>query len=280
MIKAVFFDIDGTLLTSKSKVLPSTLRAIEKLHQQGIICGIASGRGPATLDDLIHHLPIDCYVLYNGQLVFSHDKGIYERIFTREVLEKLIALGDEEERQIVFGSRKKYYGSLSMRLGQRKLIKKIYQKLPKSITTKELHRLLKEKLVIPQKADYFKNMSLLSKPIYQCVLLSPESEADQLAARLPECTITRSNPYSVDIIPKGGSKLIGIQKAIDYYGIDMSEVAVFGDNWNDCEMLQGAGIGIVMGNAPKEVQAFGDFVTLANDYNGIDYALKELQIIR
>ncbi|MGY3766342.1 Cof-type HAD-IIB family hydrolase [Vagococcus vulneris] len=280
MIKAVFFDIDGTLLSSESRILPSTIRAVEKLHQQGIICGIASGRGPSTIIDLTKGIPMDCYVLYNGQLVFSHTKGIYEHPFSKELLQKLAAFGDSEERQMSFGGRKRYYGSMSMRIGQRKLIKKLYQTLPKSISITELNKLLKQKNIVPKRETFFEQLPILSVPIYQCVLLSPESEQPRLEALFPECTFTRSNPYSVDIIEKGSSKLVGIKAAAEYYGIDTTEIAVFGDNWNDVEMLAGAGIGVAMGNAPDAVKEAADFVTLTNDYHGIDYALKELKIIR
>lgn len=50
MIKAIFFDIDGTLITSDSKVLDSTREAIRLAQKQGIFCGVATGRGPVRID--------------------------------------------------------------------------------------------------------------------------------------------------------------------------------------------------------------------------------------
>ena len=51
MIKAVFFDIDGTLLDPKTKEMPqSTLQALHELHENGIKVFVATGRSPITLD--------------------------------------------------------------------------------------------------------------------------------------------------------------------------------------------------------------------------------------
>ena len=46
-------------------------------------------------------------------------------------------------------------------------------------------------------------------------------------------------------------------------------------NYNDIEMLQMAGVGIAMGNAPEEVKAHADYITLDNDSDGISFALEQ-----
>lgn len=280
MIKAAFFDIDGTLLTSNAEVLPSTLNAIEKLHQNGIICCIASGRGPKRIKSLIGDIPMDVYILYNGQIVFSHDTGIYEHYFSKETLEKLATFGDQENRQLVFGGRKDFYGSRSMRMGQRRLIKQLYHYLPDKLSVKDLEKILEKWQILPKNDHKFMNLPIFSQPIYQCVLLSPESETNRLVHMFPECHFTRSNPYSVDIIPKGGSKIEGIKKALQHYGIKQEETIAFGDSWNDTEMLREVGIGVAMGNSSEDIKELADYVTDTNDNDGIMKALKNLKIIR
>ena len=54
---------------------------------------------------------------------------------------------------------------------------------------------------------------------------------------------------------------------------------VFGDSWNDLEMLQAAGVGVAMGNAPQEVQKKADYVTTSNNHDGIYQALQHYQLI-
>lgn len=280
MIKAAFFDIDGTLLTSNAEVLPSTLNAIEKLHQKGIICCIASGRGPKRIKSLIGNIPMGAYVLYNGQIVFSHDTGIYEHYFSNETLERLASFGDLENRQMVFGGRKDFYGSPSMRMGQRRLIKQLYHYLPDRISVKDLENVLEKWQILPKNDHKFMSLPIFSQPIYQCVLLSPESETKRLTEMFPDCHFTRSNPYSVDIIPKGGSKIEGIRKALEHYGITEEETIAFGDSWNDTEMIREVGMGVAMGNSSEDIKALADYVTDTNNNDGIMKALKDLKIIR
>lgn len=280
MIKAAFFDIDGTLLSSSAEILDSTKRAIEKLHQNNVLCCIASGRGPKSIQSLIGQLPMDAYVLYNGQLVFSHDTGIYQQPFPKETLEKLARFGDEENRQMLFGGRKAFFGSQSMQLGQRKWIKQIQHLLPANYSAKELQELLKKWQVLPKKENQFMSLPIFKEPIYQCVLLSPVSESERLLEMFPDCHFTRSNPYSVDIIAKGGSKIVGIKEVLAHYNLEPHEAIAFGDSWNDTEMLSEVGIGVAMGNANDDIKELADYVTDSNDEDGIFKALRHFKIIR
>ncbi len=58
--------------------------------------------------------------------------------------------------------------------------------------------------------------------------------------------------------------------------IDLKEIAAIGDNNNDIEMLQMAGIGIAMGNASEDIKAKADFITLDNDKDGAAEAILKI----
>ena len=68
MIKAIFFDIDGTLVTNRSKALESTKQAInyarKKKKNKKILCGVATGRSPIKIKEIIDELELDMYVVY------------------------------------------------------------------------------------------------------------------------------------------------------------------------------------------------------------------------
>jgi Cof subfamily protein (haloacid dehalogenase superfamily) len=165
-----------------------------------------------------------------------------------------------------------------MLLGQSIFIKRLVSFLPRKFPVRLMKKILQVFSPHRQK-DRYETLEILKEPIYQCILLSPESEQKKLEHRFPECTFQRSNTYTVDIIPKGGSKLLGIQAFANAVGIEMEEIMAFGDHYNDIEMLKGVGIGVAMGNAQIEVKHAADFVTQSNEEDGIYEGLKHFGLI-
>lgn len=278
MIKAVFFDIDGTLLNSKGHAAKSTKNALASLHAQGVLVGVATGRGPYRLQERIDKVNLDIFVTYNGQLVYSPKRTWHAQAFDLETLHQLMEFAENNQRQMLFGTRYKIFGSRLMRLSQTRTAQKLFRLLPKWFPVYSFKKVVSliKRFVSPTRLNH---AALLNMPIYQCVMLSPMGELARLKALFPNCHFTRSNKLTVDIIPQGGSKLSGIEKVIEPLGIKMSEVMVFGDSWNDLEMLQAAGVGVAMGNAPQEVQKKADYVTTSNNHDGIYQALQHYQLI-
>lgn len=94
--------------------------------------------------------------------------------------------------------------------------------------------------------DRYETLEILKNQFIN-VYCSVRVRTEKLEHRFPECTFQRSNTYTVDIIPKGGSKLLGIQAFANAVEIEMEEIMAFGDHYNDIEMLKGVGIGVAMG---------------------------------
>ncbi|WP_206856519.1 Cof-type HAD-IIB family hydrolase [Candidatus Enterococcus mangumiae] len=278
MIKAVFFDIDGTLVNNQAKALASTKDAIGQLQKKGILCGVATGRSPVKIKEVIDELELDMFVVYNGQLVFDRDHTIVDQPFDKKVLNDIVHFSDAYHRQIIFGGREQLDGSTTMMLGQSIVIKKIVNHLPKKFPVRLLKKILQVFSPHRQRKRY-ETLAILNEPIYQCILLSQTSEQEKLVQRFPECSFQRSNPYTVDIIPKGGSKLLGIKQFAENKGIALTDIMAFGDHYNDVEMLKGVGIGVAMGNAPTAVKQEADFVTATNEDDGIYKGLKHFGVV-
>lgn len=278
MIRAIFFDIDGTLLASSAKTLLSTRKSISKARRQGILVGIATGRGPVHLDEQIDHIRLDAFVTYNGQLVYTNRDIIYSHPFSQETLQKLVEYADSHQRQLLFESANHMEGSGIVELSQKKWPKRFFHLIPKNLPVARINqglRLLKK----IKKPEPYENLPILKDLIYQVVMLSPMNEMPRLKALFPRCHFTRSNIITVDIIPSGGSKMIGIKKVCKHFDIPLEDVMAFGDSWNDIEMLSGVGIGIAMENSPEEVKAAADYVTASNDHDGISKAFEHFGII-
>lgn len=92
IMKAIFFDIDGTLIEGTHPdyryMRENVQKAIRKLQEQGHYVFIASGRSLAFLDEKIRNFGFDGYVLLNGSVIFFHDKIIYRAPLEKSFVEK------------------------------------------------------------------------------------------------------------------------------------------------------------------------------------------------
>lgn len=269
-IKAVFFDLDGTLFTPTRGVAVSTRRAIEELKKQGILVGIATGRGPSFCMPLLEDLSMDFAISYNGQYIFTPKEVIKSEPLDMDSLHKIVLYAMKNHRDISLGTAKGVTGSSLLKFGETKVAGLLAGMLPSGTSglAKNMFKHIVRRF-LPQ-SDF---EELLKDPIYQIMMVATRSETAKLEAAFPELLITRSNPYSVDMIPKGVGKLPAIAQLGEIYGFTTDEVMAFGDSENDLNMLLGAGIGVAMGNATSSVKKQAKHVTETNAQDGIARAL-------
>ena len=267
-IKAVFLDIDGTLLTDKRSVSQSTIQVINTLKKKGIIVGLATGRGPRFVLQYMASLSLDLAIVYNGQYIISRDQTLFDNPLSPDAIEGLVNYAQKNKLDLSFGTAAGVSGSGIMNAGSGQLGYRISRMVPDALVDAIIfifNRLVR--WVRPQKKNEWS--SLFQQPIYQMMMIVSEAETKKLAAEFPQLSITRSSPYSVDIISQGMSKLKGIEKAGDYYGFTTDQVMAFGDSTNDVEMLAGVRYSVAMGNGSKKVKDVASYVTASNNEDGI-----------
>jgi Cof subfamily protein (haloacid dehalogenase superfamily) len=258
MIKAVFFDIDGTLVSFKTHtVAPSTVAALQELKRQGIKIFVASGRHQCTMDN-VAAIPFDGYITLNGGMCIVGERILYKHCIPPADVAALFDYLETEERcPCVFVHER----DQSMTY-KNKTVEKVFAHIafrdPPIRTEAEIQHL----------------------DVYQILVFFDEAQERRLMRRLPHCATTRWHPLFADIIPAGSSKWIGINKMIAHFGIAPDETMAFGDGGNDIEMLQNVHLGIAMGNAGDEVQQAAAYVTATVDDDGIVQALRKFQLIR
>lgn len=256
MIKAAFFDVDGTLYSHESKGVPqSAVSAMEALRKKGILTFLATGRHFSEVDQLgMGDLPFDGYVMLTGQLCTDGERQV---LFGSTIEEK-----DAEYLFWAFRTKE-----LPVLLVEKE---RMYINLIDDTVLKAQEAISSE---LPEPGEY------KGAPVYQIVCYGGKELEQELARKLPECRITRWCPHGMDIIHKSGSKAVGIRKMLELHGIRPEEVIAFGDGENDIEMLEFAGVGVAMGNAEDEVKAVADYVTTDIDDDGILRALKHFEIL-
>lgn len=277
-VKAVFFDIDGTLVNDRKSVLKSTKEAIKIVKNQGVLVGVATGRGPFFVKDLMDDLDLDFAVTYNGQYIFNKERVLFASPIDKRSLRQVIAYAKENRKEIAMGTRQDVIGSRIMSFGLSPLSQLVSRFVPKFLTRTVSHsfnRMVSKAL--PQKEDDL--LDLINQPIYQILMLMTPEESNQAASEFEYLKFTRSNPFAADIINQGNSKLEGIRRVGKEYGFDLNQVMAFGDSDNDLEMLAGVGMSVAMGNGSSSVKEVAKHITTSNQEDGIHKALEHFGVL-
>ena len=255
-IRAVFFDVDGTLLSHKLNDVPQETReALRRLREKGIKTVIATGRHMQEYSKLpVSEIEFDGYLTLNGQLLLDGNRKVYAGTAIdkgeMEVLEQIFRA--KRIPFVLIGENDRYINYVN---------DTVVKTQAETMGT------------IPQIGTYE------GENVYQILAFIPEHEKQILNDLLDECSITSWSETGIDIIPRGGGKASGIQKYLDENGLDRSQIMAFGDGENDIDMLQFAGIGVAMGNAGDTVKAAADYVTDTVDEDGIGNALRHFGLI-
>lgn len=256
MIKAIFFDIDGTLVSFNTHHIPSsTFDALKKLKENDIKIFIATGRGKDGLF-VLNDFEFDGYITLNGQYCYMKDKIIYENTIDKNDLKHLLEHLEEHPFPCGFTEENtKYFNMRDERVDE------IHK-----ITHNDNHPAGDCSQVIHHK-------------VYQCMCFVNEDEEKELLKVMPHCIAARWHPLFCDISPIGGTKQNGIDQFLKYYHIDLSQTMAFGDGGNDKQMLEHVAISVAMGNANKELKQIADYITDDVDNDGIVKALKHYHLI-
>ena len=82
-------------------------------------------------------------------------------------------------------------------------------------------------------------------------------------------SVYRSEPFFLEILPKGIDKAQSLDQLLHALGMDREEMIACGDGYNDLSMIQFAGLGVAMANAVLPVRNAADYVTLSNNDDGV-----------
>ena len=81
--------------------------------------------------------------------------------------------------------------------------------------------------------------------------------------------VYRSEPYFLELVPKGIDKAQSLSVLLEELGMSRDEMIAIGDGYNDLSMIKFAGLGVAMANAQDIVKENADYITLSNDEDGV-----------
>lgn len=264
MIKALFLDIDGTLVSTRTHRIPeSTLEALGKAHEKGTLIYIATGRPWILIDNLSQLQELDLiegYITMNGACCFDR-KGPVS--MSPMPLEDVRRMWDYTT----------LHGITTIVVREKDICVNMDSEALQNIFVGGL------KVNVPM-PEISRDQAIEQIPVYQLTSFLKVEDELEIAPDVPGLEIARWHPGFVDITVKGCTKHKGIDDMIRGRGIAVSECMAFGDGGNDIPMLRHAGIGVAMGNASsREVIEAADFQTRDVDDDGIAYALRKFGVI-
>lgn len=281
MYKLVAIDLDGTLLTSTGEVTENTRIALTKAKEQGVEVVLSSGRPISSTESLAVELGVDNYLISgNGAAVFDvkEQEIIYDRFLNKEQVLKIAKLCEENsffynvytEDEVIASSLNYnvlfYHKENVKKIEEKRTHINIVQNIAEYIEQSGKDRFLKM-TVCDESRFIFNNIIKRLKEIDGIDVLEVEyMSRKKIKSGTDDVDIQY---YYTEITNENVNKWTAIEFLLNKLKIKPEEVMAIGDNMNDIEMIEGAGLGVVMGNSNPKMKEIADEIVADNNSEGV-----------
>ena len=259
-------DMDGTLLNSDNVISKENEVALKKLQEMGLEVIIATGRVDLMVKVYIKQLDLKGPVIScNGGLIRNIETGeiLYSKIMDKNTVKEIIDYCTNNNVNYIIYTAEIVYSSKNNPLGLR------YE---------NRNKLLSKETQVPIKYidnDIIENINDIDalKVLLVCEKHEEILFLEKYFSKYDNLTAVSSATGLLDIMASNVSKGNALKILSEKLGVDLSEIIVFGDNYNDMEMLKCAGMPIAMENAVEEIKFAAKYITKSNNESGIAYAI-------
>lgn len=262
--KMMVLDLDGTLTNRDKIITPKTKQALMEAQKRGVKVVLASGRPTYGVMPLAKELELETYEGY----ILSFNGGIILDCRTKEIIfrkehpveanRRIIELAKEERVDILT-----YQDELIITNNRENQ----YAKLESKINHLELKQ-------VDDMASYVDfavpKFLMLDDGDYLALV-----EARVKAALGKNFSVYRSDPYFLEILPRGIDKAQSLEKLLQTLSMDRKQMIACGDGYNDISMIEYAGLGVAMENAVRPARNAADYVTFSNNDDGIAHVVEK-----
>lgn len=281
MYKLVAIDLDGTLLNSYGEVSENTKEEIKKAIENGVEVVLASGRPISSVEDLANELQANHYLISgNGAIVYDMYKKevVYDKFLSKEQVLNIVKICEENsiyyniytENEVLTKSLNYntlfYYSENTHKQEEKRtninILTDVYDYILKSNDQKYL-----KVTVCDQSQIVF--ASIIKK-------LRTLNDIDVLDVAHMSKKIIKSGTEEVlveycytEITNKNVNKWTALEYIMKEKNIDRSEVVAIGDNINDKEMIEEAGLGVAMGNSTPLIKEVANVEVGTNNEEGV-----------
>lgn len=256
--EVIVLDLDGTLTNSQKIITPKTKEALMKAQCAGKKVVLASGRPTGGVVRLADELRLDEFggfiLSFNGGHIINYANGeiVYDKTVPQDLTEDIYKEAMKAELGIVTYTDSEIVACAKINP---------YMQLEADINGMPLRPVENFTEIV----DFPVNKFLMSgEP--EKVLAMQEHMQKIFGERL---NIFRSEPFFLEIMPQSIDKAYSLGILLEYLKTDAAHMICCGDSYNDCSMIQMAGLGVAMANAKEETKEVADYITRSNDEDGI-----------
>ncbi len=257
-IKLIAVDLDGTLLADNRDASPRNLEAIHRATQQGVVVAICSGRPYSSADRVAARLglvqaPI---VACNGAVIRLPQDGetLYSVALEADLAAELVADCVQQQLHLHYYLNGQMYVTRASKWAWRYYLRTGVRPIPFG----DLRKLAGQR---PTK------LLAIGEPAHISQLMPDFQQRYEGRAY-----VTASMPQYLELLPLEASKARALNWLADHYGLSLRETMAIGDALNDLPMIQAAGVGVAMAEAPDQLHQAADYVT-ESQINGVAEAI-------
>lgn len=256
--KLLVLDLDGTLTNNKKEITPHTLQTLLQAQANGLKIILASGRPTYGIAPLANTLQLDVYegyiLAYNGgQIIDWKTKNIlYENVLDSAIYPYLYECA-KKNNFVILSYKDEYI--VSEDADNQYVRHEAFLNKMKSIT-------------VPNFLD------VINFPVAKCLIVGDPKPLALLEQEMKgtlenQMNVFRSEPFFLELVPKGIDKARSLAVLLKKLGISKEEMIACGDGFNDLSMIQYAGFGVAMANAQETIKNAADYITLSNEEDGV-----------
>lgn len=281
MYKFVAIDLDGTLLNSYGEVTPATKEALLKAKEKGVEIVLSSGRPISSTESLARELGVDNYLISgNGAAVYDiqNQKLIWDRFLTKEQVLNIAKLCEENsffynvytEDEVIASSLNYnvlfYHKENLKKIEEKRTHINVVQNIAKYIEESGKDKFLKI-TVCDESQFIFNSIMKRLKLIDGIDVLETEyMSRKKIKSGTEDVSIQY---FYTEVTNKNVNKWSAIEFLLKMLNINKEEVLAIGDNMNDIEMIQNAGLGVVMGNSNPKMKEIANEIVSDNNSEGV-----------
>lgn len=258
--KLVAIDMDGTLLTPNLEISNLTIETSRKVIDKNVMIILSTGRMYLAAMPFAEKLQLDVpLITCNGALIKCAKTGkeYYKKTIDKDYFDKILAFCNNNQLSVSVYKNDEILVKDNRNIHIHEQIDKAEPNTVDDLYETYDHSVIK--LLISSSNSHL--LKLHMHDLY-------EVYKDKL-------TFYFSLPYFVEIVNKEANKRNALEFLANKYDIKQEEIIAIGDNFNDLDMIEFAGLGVAMGNAPDYLKEAADYVTHSNDEDGVNHILEK-----